>query len=307
MKTYDVAVVGEIYVDHIFTGFARWPQPGEEVFSSQYVQELGGGGAITACALGRLARSVSVVGVIGAREMPWISERFSLFGVDNTCLRRGAEGSGVTASVSDATDRTFFTYVGANAELEEQLAGGALFEHLARARHVHFATTLGAALAAQVLDVLRAAGCTTSLDVGHQPRWLVDAANHATCARVDYLLPNEREARILSGGDAEEYLRFTARSGWPNGVIKLGVHGAAMRDGNRTVCVPAPAVQTVDTTGAGDAFNAGFIDGLLDGQAGEESLRRGCVCGGLSTRAMGGLRGLPARIDLERCYEEIYG
>lgn len=307
MKTYDVAVVGEIYVDHIFTGFARWPQPGEEVFTSQYVQELGGGAAITACALGRLARSVSVVGVVGAREMPWISERFSLFGVDSTCLRSGAEGSGVTASLSDATDRTFFTYVGANAGLDEQLAGGALFEHLAHARHVHFAMPLGAALAAHVLDALRAAGCTTSLDVGHQPRWLLDPANRATCARVDYLLPNEREARILSDGDAEEYLLFTARYGWPSGVVKLGAQGAAMRDENRSLRVPAPAVEAVDTTGAGDAFNAGFIDGLLDGEAGRECLRRGCICGGLSTRAVGGLSGLPARIGLERCYEKIYG
>jgi sugar/nucleoside kinase (ribokinase family) len=80
-----------------------------------------------------------------------------------------------------------------------------------------------------------------------------------------------------------------------------------MRDRDRIVRVPAPAVHAIDTTGAGDAFNAGFIDVLLDGEAGQECLRRGCICGGLSTRAVGGLNGLPARVDLERCYEEIYG
>lgn len=57
MKQYDVAVVGEIYIDHILTGFAKWPQPGEEVFTNEYMLEVGGGAAITACALARLGRA----------------------------------------------------------------------------------------------------------------------------------------------------------------------------------------------------------------------------------------------------------
>jgi sugar/nucleoside kinase (ribokinase family) len=80
-----------------------------------------------------------------------------------------------------------------------------------------------------------------------------------------------------------------------------------MRDGNGTVQVDALHVQAVDTTGAGDAFDAGLIDGLLDGKSNRECLRRGCICGGLSTRAVGALAGLPTRPDFDRCYEEIYG
>lgn len=307
MKKYDIAVVGEIYVDHIFTGFVQWPQPGEEVFTNQYAQEVGGGAAITACALGRLGRAVSLIGVVGEKQFPWFADRLTSFGVSTAHLKSGAGDSGVTVSVSNSVDRSFFTYTGANLHLEDLLAGDAMLSHLSEAQHVHLAMPITAGLAAPLLSALHSAGCTTSLDVGYQVRWLTHSANLKACSTVHYLLPNECEARILCEGDANDYLDFTRINEWPSGVVKMGARGAMMRGREGTIAVPALHVEAVDTTGAGDAFNAGFIDGLLDGEAGEECLRRGCVCGGLSARAAGALRGLPNRNDLERCYEEIYG
>ncbi|MGC2584240.1 MAG: PfkB family carbohydrate kinase, partial [Acidobacteriaceae bacterium] len=93
----------------------------------------------------------------------------------------------------------------------------------------------------------------------------------------------------------------------PSGVVKMGSQGAVMRQPTGTLRVPACQVEAVDTTGAGDAFDAGFIDGLLDRENSEECLRRGCICGSLSTRAAGALSGLPGRHDFARCYEETYG
>jgi sugar/nucleoside kinase (ribokinase family) len=307
MKKYDVAVIGEIYLDHVFTGFAQWPQPGEEVFTNEYVQELGGGAAITACALGRLGRSVTLVGVVGPDDTSRIAQRLAQFSVESAGLLSGDVGTGVTVSISSRVERSFFTYVGVNTQLEEPWATAAMLERVSRARHVHLAFPVSAGLAATLLARAREAGCTVSLDVGHQPQWLLNPANRLTCARLDYLLPNEREARIVSGGDAQAYLRFTKDQGWPSGVVKLGAQGALMRDGKGTVRVRPCEVEAVDTTGAGDAFDAGFIDGLLDGETSEECLRRGCICGSLSTRAAGALSGLPARQDFARCYEETYG
>jgi sugar/nucleoside kinase (ribokinase family) len=307
MKRYDIAMVGEIYVDHIFTGFANWPQPGEEVFTNQYAQEVGGGAAITACALGRLGRTVSLTGVVGEKQFQWFADRLASFGVSTAHLKNGVGDSGVTVSVSSSIDRSFFTYTGENSRLEDLLAGDAMLGHLSEARHVHFAMPISAMLAALLLPALHCAGCTTSLDVGYQVRWLTDAANMKTCSNVHYLLPNEREAKIICEGDANDYLSFTRINGWPSGVVKMGARGAMMRGPEGTIAVPALHVNAVDTTGAGDAFNAGFIDGMLDGEAGEECLRRGCVCGGLSAQAVGALRGLPTRSDLDRCYEEMYG
>ncbi|HUA98542.1 MAG TPA: carbohydrate kinase family protein [Terracidiphilus sp.] len=307
MKRYDVAVVGEIYVDHIFTGFAKWPEPGEEVFTNEYAQELGGGAAITACALGRLGRSVSLIGKVGEKEAAWIDQRLAGFGVSSEWLYPDPASTGVTVSVSSSLDRSFFTYVGANTELGSLLGEAAFVEHMTEARHVHFAMPIGAALAERILASLRDASCTTSLDVGHQAAWLSDGANLATCAAVDYMLPNEREAKLICRGDAQDYLEFTRRNNWPSGVVKMGSAGAIMRSESGALRAQALRVQTVDTTGAGDAFDAGFIDGLLDGEPGEECLRRGCVCGGLSTRVVGALKGLPARGELVQSYEAIYG
>lgn len=307
MKKYDIAVVGEIYVDHILTGFVNWPQPGEEVFTNEYVQEVGGGAAITACALGRLGRTVSLIGVVGEKEMPWIAQRLSSFGVSSDNLHSGSGRTGVTVSISNSVERSFFTYVGENAHLESQVAGDAPLEHLSEARHVHFAMPLSARLAERLLPGLHAAGCSTSLDVGHQVAWLHDPANLVTCSRVHYFWPNECEAKIICDGDAHDYLDFTLMNQWPSGVVKMGAKGAMMRGKDGALRASAPKVQAVDTTGAGDAFNAGFIDGLLDGMSGEECMRRACVCGGLSTQFVGALRGLLTRNDLKSCYEETYG
>ena len=306
MRRQDVVVVGEIYVDHIFTGFAEWPRPGEEIFAREYVQEVGGGGAITACALARLGRSVSLIGAVGAEDLPWLQQRLERLEVAAEDLRVGDGRSGVTVSVSTGGDRTFFTHVGENIHLEDHLSDASVIDRLLQTRHVHFAMPISATAAQRLLPRLRSAGCTVSLDVGHHPQWLREPANRDTCASVDYLLPNEREADLVSGAGAEAYLEFTREYRWRSGVVKLGSCGAAMWRQDERWAVASPEVKVVDTTGAGDAFDAGFIDGLLDGATGEECLRRGCVCGGLSTRVAGALGGLPDREEFNECYEQSY-
>ena len=70
--------------------------------------------------------------------------------------------------------------------------------------------------------------------------------------------------------------------------------------------VSSPLVEAVDTTGAGDAFDAGFIDALLDGASPEDCLKRACICGALSTRAAGALSALPEREEVEQIHEQTY-
>lgn len=307
MKKYDSVVVGEIYVDHVMTGFMRWPEPGEEAYAREYVQELGGGAAITACALARLERKVSLIGIVGENELPWIEHRLSEFGVSCAGLRSASGRTGVTVSISSQVERSFFTYLGENAKLEAQLTDDALIEHMAEAQHVHFAMPITPQMAEVLLGRLNGLAATTSLDVGHHATWLRNPDNLRICSKLDYLFPNEREARIICDGNPQDYLEYTRSHHWPNGVVKMGAGGAMMRAGDGILRDYPPDVQTIDTTGAGDAFNAGFIDGLLDGADGQECLRRGCVCGGLSTRVAGALRGLPTREELKKYLQECYG
>jgi sugar/nucleoside kinase (ribokinase family) len=306
MTQYDVAVVGEIYIDHIFTGFVAWPQPGEEAFARHYHREIGGGAANTACALGRLGRSVNLIGAIGTLDAKWFEERLFEFGVASHGLRRTKGSTGVTASVSLLNDRSFFTYVGENDKLMDILRSDAVFDSLQSARHVHFALPIDHEFAAVLLPALRAAGCSTSLDVGFQPTWLSSPATLDTCRITDYFLPNEREALLLSGGNAANYLAFAQQNGFRAPLIKLGSRGAAMKVKGTLYEVASPTVDVIDTTGAGDAFDAGFIDALLDDAGPVDCLRRACICGGLSTRLAGALQGLPLREEIGDIYEQTY-
>lgn len=304
--TFDVAVVGEIYVDHVFSGFTTWPKPGEEVVTDAYVRAMGGGAAATACGLARLGRSVVLVGLVGADDRDWFATGLAQYGVAADGLVVGVGATGTTISVSTAQDRSFFTHIGVNRQVGALCAGEGLVV-LKRARHVHFAMPLPRDVADAVLPVLATAGITTSLDMGYQPAWLGDPANRPTLAAIDHLLPNEKEAELLCGSaDPADYFRHAAAVPLRHPMLKLGVRGAVAIEHGRLVRVAPPSVDAVDATGAGDAFDAGFIDALLDGGDAAARLQHGCITGALSTRKPGALAAIPDRHELRSIHDRTY-
>jgi ribokinase len=302
-KIWDAVTVGEIYIDHVFSGLLHWPRPGEEVFTRNYIRELGGGAAITACGLGLLGRKTAIFGVVGEVESDWIRQRLSDFGVASEGLRQVPGSSGVTVSVSVIDERSFYSYAGSNELLHEYLSSPQLVEQLQMASHVHFAVPLDRRVAMSVLPVLKRAGCTVSLDVGWQPEWYLKPENRQTCREIDYFLPNRREAEYLTGKEhPEEVLLGLEQLGFTHVVVKLGAEGAAIHTAGRMLQTPSPRIQVVDTTGAGDAFDAGLIDALLSGADAQHMLAQAAACGALSTRAAGALRGLATRRELEETH-----
>lgn len=303
-KCWDVVTVGEVYIDHVFSGLKNWSQPGEEVFTRNYLRELGGGAAITACSLGRLGRKTAIFGVVGEVEEEWVKQRLSAFHVETAGLKRVKGNTGVTVSVSVQSERSFYSYAGSNEFLGEYLTTDGLSRQLEKATHVHFAAPLERRYVEAVLPQLKKAGCTVSLDVGWQPEWYGKPENLQTCLDIDYFLPNRKEAECLTGKkQSVDVLLGLERLGFSHAVVKLGARGAAIRTGGKLLRAPSPEVEVVDTTGAGDAFNAGFIDALLSGASAQEMLRRAAACGALSTRTAGALNGLPTPQELEekRC------
>ncbi len=293
-KAWDVAIAGEIFIDHVFSGFERWPQPGTEYFTEDYVREVGGGAAITCCALARLGARVAIFGVVGEQD-DWLRRRLQEYGVGLDGLQQSACGTAISVSISTREDRSFLTWPGANRDLEAYLSDRRTHDRLAQAHHVHLALPLKRSLAAELIPQLRAAHCTLSLDVGHQPEWLRDPANLATCREVDYFFPNELEGRLMTGlTDPEEILRELRRRGIEGAVLKLGPAGAAALDGDGICRATPPRVEAVDTTGAGDAFDAGFLRAVVQGLSLSGMLRYGCICGALSTRSAGALSALPS-------------
>lgn len=279
-----VLVAGDLYLDLILTGFPFWPAPGEESFARTMQREIGGGAAITACGLAKLGVPTGILGTVGASDGAWLLERLQDHGVNTAAVRQDLEDyTAVTVAVSDATDRAFFTYAGPNPKTGAVVVSGAL----PAARHVHLACipTLS------MMQRLRAAGYSISVDVGWHPDWLADAANAEILRLAHIFFPNQREAAAIRHWSAELAGILL--------VTKHGSDGAEALLAGKSVSAPGFKVATRDTTGAGDCFDAGFLAGWLASQPLAACLRMGNACGALSTRELGGIAGMPDKNQLE--------
>jgi ribokinase len=297
-KRAAIALVGDLFTDHIMTGFREWPRPGEEVFGESYRLEVGGGAAITGCALARLGHKPSLFTSVGL-DCTWVCQRLNEFGLIIQGPSAAHEKTGVTFSFSTPEDRTFFTYYGANRYLHSYLESSAAVDELSQHRHIHFALPIPHETAVGLFKTLRELGCIVSLDIGWQTEWFKNVLTKSVLCATDFFFPNEKEACLLTNTFiVDEMLRCFADMNLPRVVIKLGGRGAATLVDGMPVLVAPPEVAVLDTTGAGDAFDAGFIDALVEGSSISDALRRGCISGALSTRALGALDGLPSRDEV---------
>ena len=300
-KQLDAVVVGDLFVDIVLSGFSTWPKPGEEVFAEKLVREAGGGAAITACGLARLGARTGVFGVTGREDGVWLTDRLKSFGVDTTGLQSVlTRNTGITVAVTSDEDRTFFTHLGANTELPGLLRERDVQRELAQARHVHFACRLEAEFLGELIEILQAEGCRVSLDIGWHPDWLRDKRSMGALAKIDLFLPNESEAEVMTGqSSADSMLEVFAAKQMRAVAIKTGDRGSVLLwNGKRMRCDPVK-VEPVDTTGAGDSFDAGFIYGWLNGESPIRCLQIANICGALSTRALGGIASFPTRAEIE--------
>jgi sugar/nucleoside kinase (ribokinase family) len=283
----DLVTVGEAFEDLIFVGLDRLPRPGEEVKTSRFVQTIGGGAVISAVAAARLGVRCGIVSGLSAGA----AARLRRERVHVTNLRRAGEAHAVTAALSTRFNRSFVTFNGINDALEPRLLGA--IERIA-ARHVHFAFyPRSCARWEPVVERLRAAGVTTSWDFGWNEPLLRDRRFPHLVNRLDYVFLNEQEAVLY----ARRLTLPAALDVWrahPHVVVlKLGARGSRWIARGADIRVPAVRVKTVDTTGAGDAFNGGFLAAMLAGASPKACLKTGNAVGALSTTAPGGIDGLP--------------
>jgi sugar/nucleoside kinase (ribokinase family) len=297
----DALVAGEVYIDLILSGFDLWPRPGEEAFAREFRREIGGGAAITACGLARLGTSAAVFGVVGADHRDWMAGRLAERGVSAERLAVHAdEPTGFTVAVTAQHDRAFFTYLGANRDFPRALEDAAGKRRL-DARHVHLGFAPDWAHAAELFDAIHANACSVSLDAGWHEDWLTDPRAMHVLSKLDIFFPNETEAMRMTGEtEPERILRRFEEAGLKCVALKLGARGAAVLHEGEIRFVPALAITPRDPTGAGDCFDAGFLDAWLRGGSAETCLRAGNICGGLSCEAYGGIEGFPSRERLER-------
>lgn len=286
-----VLVVGEINVDLVLKGLHAEPAPGQEVLADDFLMTPGSSSMICAMGLARLGDAVAFHGKLG--DDAW--GRYCLdalrgAGIDVASLRPDpALRTGVTVSLSTPRDRALVTFPGAIAALRADEVGDEL---LRGASHLHVSSFyLQKALRPGLRALFaraRAAGLTTSLDPGFDPDRAWGDDLRGVLAEVDLFLPNEEELRALTGCDDVRDALDALDNGRTRIVVKRGRQGCAVLEAGALLDVPAFAVEAVDSTGAGDSFDAGFLHAWLGGLPLRDCMRWGSACGSLSTRGIGG-------------------
>jgi sugar/nucleoside kinase (ribokinase family) len=303
-RELDVIVAGELYVDMIMSGFEFWPQPGREAFAKEYRREIGGGASITACGLAKIGSRAAVLGLVGGDFADWIADRLKHCGVDVSLLHMDAvEATGFTVVATTPEDRAFLTYAGANRAFPEALMEAASSKQLSIARHVHLGFAPDIETAETLFDRIHECGCTISLDVGWHPEWLQDPRALAALKKVDLFFPNEIEAHAMTGEEQPgKALRKFADTGIERVALKLGSRGAMLLSQGELWTVATHKVTAVDTTGAGDCFDAGFLHAWLKGEQPGMCLLTANMCGAISTEGYGGISAFPTP---ERLHHEL--
>ena len=254
-----------------------------------------------------LGSRVALFGMAG-HDGDWFAARLNHFGVITSRLRFDPEEpTAVSVAISTPGERTFLTYHGPNVRFPRMLAEEAASGGLANVRHFHLNWAPDLATAADLFTAIRRQGCSISLDVGWHEDWLADPRSLALLPLIDIFFPNEVEANRMTGEkDPAKMLRRMESAGARRVALKLGADGAALLWDGDILQVKACPVTAIDTTGAGDCFNAGFLHFWLRGESPLTCLRAGNFCGGASTEQAGGVGGFPGpervKLELVRTY-----
>lgn len=256
-----VLFIGEINVDVMMGGMESPPIVDREVPCKTYDVVMGALTVVCACAYASLGGDTSFAGLAGEDDYgDFMVRGLRGFGIDTDLVRRTSQvRTGVTVNMIHGSARTQATYPGTIAEYDGAGLGEAVFK---RFDHVHFAgvyleTKLLPRIAG-LLKIAREAGITSSLD----PQWdSTERWEHMDewLPLVTYLFVNQDEAMSITGATSaqEACRRLVPRTACP--LVKVGEDGALVPVDGRVVSVPSRAVEVVDTTGAGDSFDAGFL------------------------------------------------
>lgn len=294
--TPDLVVLGDCNPDLIMRGNVR-PRFGQaETLVGSASLAVGGSATITACGAARLGVATALIAAVGDDVLGRAQlDAAASVGVDvGSVAVREATASGLSVVLSEGDDRAILTFLGATAGLA---AADVDEDLIAAAAHLHVSSLfLLDGLRADLPGILsraRQAGTTVSLDTNFDPSGAWSQALRPLLAHVDLLLPNETEARMLTGAGEADAACLALAEQVATVAVKLGTEGAVAARGGELAFVAAPSVAVLDSTGAGDSFDAGFIAATLAGEPLAEALRLAVACGSLAVCADGGTAGQP--------------
>ena len=301
-----VVCAGIVVADVFVPPLPELPRPGELVVTGDFVVETGGCAANAAIALARLGVRPAVVAKVGDDVFgEFVAHELGAAGIDVSGIGRSAVlGTSKTVIVPvEGEDRRYIHTFGANAELCAADLSPALaaapdviyiggFLVLPALRQADLAEQLRSARRAGtrvVFDVVAPAGGTPTLD---------DVAG--VLPEVDYFVPNDDEAAALTGeSDPHRQAECLRGLGAGTVIVTMGEQGLVAVSPDETIELPAPGVDFVEPSGAGDAFAAGLVYGLLQDWSLRRCLEFASVIGASACTKLGCTAGLFTRNEAD--------
>jgi sugar/nucleoside kinase (ribokinase family) len=292
-RDIDVLAVGEINPDLILSDYDLAPVFGQtEKLIAHADLRIGSSSAIFACGTARLGLRTAFVGVVGADLFgTYMLRSMSECGIDvSRCIVDPQVRTGLSVILTRGHDRAILTYPGSIGALRATQVPLPLIQS---ARHLHVGSYFLLDQIRQDIPTLfnaaHEAGTTTSLDCNWDPRDTWQGGLAQALLTTDMFFLNAEEARRISGTtDVLAAGRRLAKQGPVEVIVKRGAEGALCVTGDRVSVVEASPVNVIDTVGAGDSFDAGYVCGKLLGKSAEEALMLAVTCGSLSTEGRGG-------------------
>lgn len=299
-----VVIVGSLNMD-LVTRAPRLPRAGETLAGQSFVTVPGGKGANQAVAAARLGASVAMIGCVGDDAYgEQLRAALLAEGVDCQAVTPvTGESTGVALIVVDDSSQNAIVIVaGGNGHVTASVVDS--FDALlSQAEVIICQLEVPLDTVGHVLKRGHELGKTVILNPAPAsgplpPQWF---------AWIDYLIPNESEAAALTGlpvdstASADAAASALLAAGVSKVIVTLGEQGALFASKSRSEHFPAPKVQPIDTTAAGDTFVGGFAAALADGKSESDAIRFGQVAAALSVTRSGAQPSIPTFAEVQAC------
>lgn len=299
--TAKIVVVGSFNAD-LVSYMKRMPRPGETVHGERFATGAGGKGSNQAVAAARLGADVTFIGRVGNDVFAELAyEIWDAEGVKREFVKRDSDvATGVAPILVDSSGENMIVVVlGANRRIQQSDIDAAR-ERIADADMLVVQLEVNLDIVPYALQTAKAYGVATILNPA--PAAAISAE---TIQLADYLTPNEIELETLSSGDVDDVAsaaRALLTRDDQTAVVTLGAEGARIVTPEDSLTVPTYAVDAVDTTGAGDTFNAALAVGLSEGVALEDAVRFANAAAALCVTKPGAADSAPYRADVDALY-----
>lgn len=290
-----IAGAGATNVDLLYQGFDRLAGVGEELYCKDFSLQLGGGLPATLINLGRLGISTKIATELGNDIFSnFAREKFTQNGVNPTNLYSGNDiPLNITSAIILPKDRTFYTYGKGNIEPDEKALE--TFYQIAKGSKICM-MQLGGFL--PVYKKLKEEGTILVLDTGWDDEMSIEKY-HDYLELADYYTPNRKEAMKITDTDTPEDAAKALKQYFEKVVVKVDADGCIGIDGDEKFFVPSiEEFINIDSTGAGDAFLAGFMYGLFYDYSLKDCIKFGNVTGGKAVTEVGALSGYVTEQEL---------